>query len=432
MSHKKTIGYFVPEYPGQTHIFFWREMLKLRALGIQPEVVSTRRPAKRIISHSWAEDEMKTTVYLYPPGLADALKSAVFVLRCGPAAWWRCINCIRQADDVTVAQRLRLALMVLLGGRLALIARQQSWDHIHVHSCADAANIAMFASLLTGIPYSMTLHGPIHDYGPNQKQKWHNSSFTIVITNRLHREAREQLGDFLPQHVPIAPMGVALENFQRSGEYQPWDGASPLRIFSCGRLNVCKGHEHMIRAIGELRDRDIDVQLEIAGACDSDNSPYRQLLEETIAELDLQDRVHLLGAISESKVRDGIESAHIFALASLHEPLGVVYMEAMAMECPTVATNGGGVRELIESGNNGLLVDPENPMQLADAIEQLALDPALSCHIGQQGRQTVEQSFHSGVSAQTIATHLGIDIADETTHRQDKATATTMKPETVA
>jgi len=174
------------------------------------------------------------------------------------------------------------------------------------------------------------------------------------------------------------------------------------------------------------------VQLEIAGACDSDNSPYRQLLEETITELDLQDRVHLLGAISESKVRDGIESAHIFALASLHEPLGVVYMEAMAMECPTVATNGGGVRELIESGTNGLLVDPENPMQLADAIEQLALYPTLSCHIGQRGRQTVEQSFHSGISAQTIATHLGIDIADETTHRQDKATATTMKPETVA
>lgn len=432
MSNLKTLGYFVPEYPGQTHIFFWREMLKLRELGIEPEVVSTRRPAKRIISHSWAEEEMKTTVYLYPPTPFNAIKSALFVLGCGPAAWWRCIASICKADDVTLRQRLRLAMMVLLGGRLAQIARQQAWDHIHVHSCADAANIAMFASLLTGIPYSMTLHGPIHDYGPNQKQKWHNSSFTIVITNRLYREACEQIGEFLPPHVPIAPMGVALENFRRSSEYQPWDGTGPLRIFSCGRLNVCKGHEHMIRAIGELRDRDLDVRLEIAGASDSDNAQYQQLLQNTIDELELNDHVQLLGAISESKVRDGIESAHIFALASLHEPLGVVYMEAMAMECPTVATNGGGVRELIESGANGLLVDPENPTQLADAIERLALDPVLTTHIGKCGRQTVEQSFHSGVSAKTIANHLDIQLPDETNGRQDATTATSKTPKTVA
>ena len=405
---QKTIGYFVPEYPGQTHIFFWREMSKLRQLGVEPEVVSTRRPAKRIISHSWAQEELKTTIYLFPPRLLDLARAVLFLVMQGPAAWARCARSVLTAEGVTIKQRFRLALMVVLGSHLARIAKSQGWDHIHSHSCADAANIALFAHLICGVPYSMTLHGPISDYGPNQRQKWSNTEFTIVITKKLYREAQEQLSGSLPANVPIAPMGVALENFQRLRPYEAWDGSGPLNVFACGRINVCKGHEFLVRAIAELRDRDIDAHLRIAGAVDSENDSYLNLLQETITELNLEGYVHLLGAISEEKVRSNIEEAHVFALASLHEPLGVVYMEAMAMECPTVATNGGGVTELIESGQNGMLVDPKNSTQMADAIQRVALDPQFATMIGQQGRQTVEASFHSGISAETIARGLGI------------------------
>lgn len=406
----KKIGYFIPEYPGQTHIFFWREMKKLRELNVSPEVVSTRRPAKRIISHAWAADEIKKTTYLFPPNLTDTLLATVFVLLCGPVAWFRCAKSVLLADGVSVKQRIRLAMMVLLGGHLARIAEKREWEHIHVHSCADAANIAMFAHLLSKIPYSMTLHGPVSDYGPNQKQKWSNSDFTIVITKKLHREANEQLAGHLPDSVPIAPMGVALENFQRSNNYSPWSGEGPLRIFACGRINACKGHEHLIESIGLLRDREIDAHLRIAGAVDSENDSYLKSLEKTIRELKLEDRVELLGAVSEETVRTNIEEAHAFALASLHEPLGVVYMEAMAMECPTIATNGGGVAELIASGENGLLVDPKSSLQLADAIERVALDPDFARSLGTNGRETVAESFHSGISARTIAAHIGMQV----------------------
>lgn len=416
-SKQTVIGYFVPEYPGQTHIFFWREMQQLRTLNVDPEVVSTRRPAKRIVSHSWAADEIKTTTYLFPPKPIDALAAAIFAIGCGPFAWFRCAQAVINAKDVSWKQRIRLSMMVLLGGQLARIAKQQGWEHIHVHSCADAANIAMFAKLLSGIPYSMTLHGPISDYGPNQRQKWKNSKFTIVITKKLHREAESQLAGALPASVPIAPMGVALQNFKRANSYSAWSGEGPLHVFACGRINACKGHEYLIQAIGLLRDREIDAHLRIAGAADSDNDSYLNLLKRTISELKLEDRVELLGAVSEEAVRTNIEEAHAFALASLHEPLGVVYMEAMAMECPTIATNGGGVTELITSGENGLLVDPKSSVQMADAIERVALDPEFARRVGACGRTTVEESFHSGISAETITRHIVDDFDDRQTRQ---------------
>ena len=71
--------------------------------------------------------------------------------------------------------------------------------------------------------------------------------------------------------------------------------------------------------------------------------------------------VTLLGAVSETRVRDGVEAAHIFALASLNEGISVAIMEAMAMEMPVVVTDVGGNHELITSGRDAILVPPEEP-----------------------------------------------------------------------
>ena len=65
---KAKIGYFIPQFPGQTHIFFWRERQFLAELGIETDLVSTQLPPKAIVSHVWAEEAKKNTVYL---GLAE-------------------------------------------------------------------------------------------------------------------------------------------------------------------------------------------------------------------------------------------------------------------------------------------------------------------------------------------------------------------------
>ena len=72
---KAKIGYFIPQFPGQTHIFLWRERLFLAELGIETDLVSTQLPPKAIVSHVWAEEAKKNTVYLLPFAAKDCRSS---------------------------------------------------------------------------------------------------------------------------------------------------------------------------------------------------------------------------------------------------------------------------------------------------------------------------------------------------------------------
>ncbi len=402
----RKIGYFVPEFPGQTHIFFWRELAALKARGIDLELVSTRRPPRRVISHSWAQEAMARTVYLAPPGAREILATIEELARTAPAGWGRCAASIARTEGFTAARRLRLVALAVMGARLAALARARGWTHVHAHSCAETADTAMFASLLSGLPYSLTLHGPLEDYGPNQREKWRHASFAVVVTRKLRREVQEALSGSLPPSVEVAPMGVELGRFARETPYEPWTGQGPLRIFSCGRLSHGKGHQDLIQAVEILRGRGIDARLSIAGEDDAGGTGYRKVLEAQIAKGALSGAPVLLGAVSEERVRDELARAHVFALASLREALGVATMEAMAMRTPVVVTGVGGVPELVDDGVNGLLVQPERPAELADRIEVVARDPALARRLGEEGRRKVEAEFDSGRSAEVLARNI--------------------------
>jgi len=397
------IGYFIPEFPGQTHIFFWRERKELQALGLRPDLVSTHRPLQRLVSHTWSESAAQETTYLFPPSLAQVAGALAELLRAGPSAWMGCLRAIASADEPGLAARLRLLGLVFVGAELASCARTRGWRHVHVHSCANAANVSMFARLLSGLSYSLTLHGGLHDYGPNQKNKWRNAAFGIVITRRLKADLEDTLKGFLPPVIKLAPMGVDLKVLTRTAPYEPWSGSGPLRLFSCGRLNPCKGHDDAVRALALLRCQGIEAHLTIAGQDDTQGLSYRGMLDGLIQQLGLTGSVHLLGAVAENVVRDELERSHAFVLASLHEPLGVAIMEAMAMGLPVVVTREGGVPELVQDGVDGLLVDARSPEQIAAALGSLLRDPALARSLGEAGRRTVAGRFHSGVSARIIA-----------------------------
>lgn len=394
------IGYFIPEFPGQTHMFFWREMEALREGGVTPEVVSTRLPDRAIMSHTWAEQARKETAYLFPPTLGSIFGACWTMLRAGPVGWWRTLAAVFSADG-SILKKLRLLPLVFVGAQLAWLASRRGWRHVHVHSCANSATVALFANRLRGVSYSLTLHGPLRDYGPNQRLKWAHSAFAIVITKKLLDEAREQLAGSLPARIELAPMGVDLKKFENAGQYRPWSGDGPVRLFSCGRLNPCKGHDDVVRAVARVRDQGVDVRLRIAGEDDTGGG-MRRLLEQLKTELRLTDAVVLLGAVSEDVIRKELSEAHAFVLGSLEEPLGVAIMEAMAMRIPVVVTGAGGVPELVTDGEEGLLVPAREPARMADSLLKLLRDPGLASRLSESGRRKIETSFHSGVSAAVL------------------------------
>jgi glycosyltransferase involved in cell wall biosynthesis len=286
--------------------------------------------------------------------------------------------------------------------RLLRECRKASITHVHVHSCARAALVAALANHMGGLSYSVTLHGPMSDYGIGQRFKWRGAKFATIITQKLLAEASEELGRDMPDRVVVQPMGVDVEEMSRKGTYVPAKRTGKIRLFSWGRLNIVKGHQDLMQAVRILVDRGLDVELEIAGEDDDGGQGYRQVLSGHLSELGLKNHVELLGAIDAKAVKDKLCNAHIFVLASWHEPLGVAYMEAMACGVPTIGTNAGGVGELIDNGINGQLVEPKSPEMLADAIEHIVSNPDQAQALSKAGCDHIVQGFSSARGAEVI------------------------------
>ncbi|MEM9579898.1 MAG: exopolysaccharide biosynthesis GT4 family glycosyltransferase EpsE, partial [Pseudomonadota bacterium] len=295
-----------------------------------------------------------------------------------------------------------VAICLPAATRLVAYARQHRMQHIHVHSCGRAALVAAFAKRMGGPDYSVTLHGPLSDYGPGQRIKWQDARFATVITRKLMGEIEAELGPHLPGDIRLRPMGVDTEALKRTAPYMPAQQGEPLRIFSCARLNIVKGHQDLMQATRHLLDRGVDVRVEIAGEDDAGGTGFRAELETRLKELHLQNHVTLLGAIDADTVRAKLLDAHLFVLASWHEPLGVAYMEAMSCEVPTIGTASGGVPEMITSGETAILVPPKSPDALADAIADLARDPDTARRLSTAGRDHIIANYRSALGAETL------------------------------
>jgi colanic acid/amylovoran biosynthesis glycosyltransferase len=398
----RRVGILIPEFPGQTHSFFWRELARLKDHGVEGVLISTRKPPPGLVCHAWTQEAAARTHYLVPPSL-DLGVAAIRVLTKSFLQLPACVRAIAKAEGLDARGRARLSSLAAVGAQLVALSQREGFSHVHVHSAADAAHVALFAHLLGGVSYSLTLHGPLSDYGPNQQAKWANAAFGIVITKKLQLEMREELGASLPPKLVVAPMGVQVDRYIRTSPYVPWGGSGCLRVFSCGRLNPVKGHLELAEAVAALNARGMDVQLRVAGEDDAGGAGYRLILERELKARGLEPYVKLLGAIADGEVKRELEEAHIFALASHHEPLGVAIMEAMALSLPVVVTSAGGVTELVDDGVDGLLVPPREPSKMAERISEVAASPGLARELGQKARLKIESQFDSGISARHIA-----------------------------
>jgi hypothetical protein len=167
-----------------------------------------------------------------------------------------------------------------------------------------------------------------------------------------------------------------------------------VRIISIGRLVAFKGFEYLIDACADLARQGLEFTCEIIG-----DGPLRGDLEARIGKLNLPDRVHLLGSLSQGAVLERLRSADIFALASVTDAQGAsdvfptVIIEAMAAARPVVSTRLAGIPESVVDGETGLLVSPADTMALAEALSRLIEDAKLRLHYGRAGRARIEQHF---------------------------------------
>lgn len=390
----------VPEFPGQTHTFFWREINELEKLGIDVRIVSTRKPKKGKSPHEWTTSAEARTRYLSPINLSilSLIKYAIFNI----GGLLKCASIILKSDDTKLKERVLLFGALMYSIKLANIANQNGWQHLHSHFCYRAADIVLFASQIAKIPYSISKHGPDFSIG-NQNNKWKYASFGTVITSIMLDELRSIRSPDIVGEIHIISMGVDTDFFHRLSEYSPWTPGQKLVIFCCARIDPGKGQMDLVKLGNRLSQEGEDFEIRIAGSPSKSGNPYLEEITSMATKYQLQDKILFLGALSEPEVKQQLEEAHIFVLTSRNEPLGVAYMEAMSMEVPTVANNSGGVPELIDHMKNGILCEPDNGLDLYNTVDWILKNPNEAKKIGTSGREKILKKYSSSFNARLMA-----------------------------
>lgn len=387
------IGYLVPDWPGQTHAFFWRELCALTALGHSVFPISTTRPPENACLHAFAERARSETHYLYPP----RPKSVVRILAGRARGAAQALGYAASLTETTPSARLRIAALLGCAADLVAFATELGIEHVHVHSCANAAHIVAMARLLGGPGYSLTLHGDLPVYGVDHRKKMNHARFVSVVTRPLQEQVLAAT-DLTPEQVPVVWMGVDTERFKPVPKRT--DRSRDFLIVTVARLNPTKGHGFALEALKRARDLGLDARYAIAG-----EGPYRAEIERIVRELGLEPFVELCGSLSEDAVRSLLLRADAFILPSfgLGEAAPVSVMEAMACGLPVICSRIGGTTDMITDGETGLLVQQEDVSGLTRAIQRLAGEPELCAHLGRRARERAVQAFDYRVTAGRLA-----------------------------
>lgn len=182
--------------------------------------------------------------------------------------------------------------------------------------------------------------------------------------------------------------------------------ADALMLSIIARVVPSKGHGELLEALGRLRDDLPPFRLVVVG--DDDASPgvmpegFSQMaaLRARSRRLGLEDRVIFAG--TRADVRRILAATDIYAMPSRDEAFGMSFAEAMAMGCPVVAVDAGGVREVVAHARTGLLSRPGDVAGLATNIARLAHDPALRGTLGSAGRARVEGELNAARMAAQV------------------------------
>ncbi len=159
-----------------------------------------------------------------------------------------------------------------------------------------------------------------------------------------------------------------------------------------GRLDQKKSQHTLIEALAEFKTKCTDIHVLILGdKTHGEAEKYEQLLHDFASDLSLTDRVHFRP--HREDVQIGFAALDVFVLTSESETYGMVTLEAQASGVPTIGTNAGGTRELIDDGVTGLLFDYQAANGLAKCIERIVADKEFVAKLSETARARIESDF---------------------------------------
>lgn len=395
---QNTVGYIVSTWPRLSQTFVLNEILALERLNTAVRVFSVKTPTDEPV-HGDVTRVRARVRYLTFRGnrksiLAANLRLAGKQSSCYFRSLFRALGYFRWG---VLKHFFRAAY-------LAQLLREEPVSRLHAHFATAPARVAMFTHWLTQIPYSFTAHArDIYVDQPPRllraEMKFADAVVTVSDYNRRYLCSKISPGENGKVRCIYNGLNLADFKFPPARDLQ----ASQPLILSVGRLIEKKGFGDLLLACNILRKRGRDFRLEIIGA-----GPHQALLQNQTEHLNLKDKVKFLGAQPQEVVREALGHATVFALACAvsadgdRDGIPTVLMEAMACGTPVVSTLVSGIPELIETGKDGLLVPPNNPLLLADALDHLLHAPEIREQLAQAARAKMEMHFSIHTSAEQL------------------------------
>jgi glycosyltransferase involved in cell wall biosynthesis len=430
-----SVAYVVKGFPRLSETFIASEIYRLEQAGIPLRlfVLKPVEPHERRAPHAVVGRIRARPVYLPATSSLSGVSRTRWLVRNLPAflpslrraARRRPLGLLR-ASRAALADSLRARRLwwtlprkvflreLLLGVALAdRLLEAGDVRHLHAHFAHGSTTVTWYASRITGVPFSFTGHArDIYTEKLNPggllPRKIRAARFVVTCTD-ANRRHLQRLGEGADVHRVYHGLNADFARMLADG-----GGARArnghFRVLAVGRLVEKKGFDVLVAAIGILAGRGVPVEAVIVGHQAPLEPEVRPALEGAIAELGLHGRVQLLDPMTQAQLFDEYRRASAFCLpcrvADSGDRDGIpnVMVEAMACGIPVVGTDVSGLPELVTSGENGMLVPPEDPESVAEALARLHLDPELARALGRRAEATVRERFDGDRLARELAT----------------------------
>jgi glycosyltransferase involved in cell wall biosynthesis len=319
-------------------------------------------------------------------------------LICDPAGrlWERAIAAGIKCHPI----RIRNAIDLAAGVKLRAILKRERYDVVHFHT----SRAHSMAPLARGFGSTLVVTRRM-DYRPNRvfAPYLYNRAVDGVVAISGGVADSLAASGVERERITVVHSGVDCDRFRAPTSQERADARGALKIAdtefvisAVGALEQRKGHRYLIAAIGAIaasgKFRCFIVGQGLIG----------RVLQDEIAVIRSLDRIKLLGRVDD--VRELLWASDAFAMPSLKEGLGVAALEAMASALPVIASDVGGLREVVEDGRTGIIVPPANPEKIASAIKRLAESPELRSQMSAAARSRVVENYSmEQMAARTLA-----------------------------
>jgi colanic acid/amylovoran biosynthesis glycosyltransferase len=393
------VAYLTSTYPNAVDSFIRAEVAELRALGHIVHTFSVRRsPRDEMVSDDVLRERANTDFLLGVREIPRLLVATAATVVRAPARFLAAAVLTFRCGAPGLKARMRAIAYLVEACLLARRLKSKRVLHLHNHIGENSAMVAMLASVLSGIPFSLTIHGPDEFDQPQLlalDEKIARAAFVVAISNygrgQLLRWCRYEHWS----KVKVIHCGV-------NAVYRDYPHTrlpEQRRLVCVGRLRPQKGQLLLVDAAAQLAQEGIDFELVLVG-----DGPLRHTIERLVDERGLRSRIKLAGWMSSDGVRAEILRARVMVLPSLAEGLPVAIMEALALHRPVISTYVAGIPELIANGICGWLVPAGSPSALADAMRDALTAPIERLEeMGRAGAAVIAKRHDARVGARKLA-----------------------------